>query len=232
MKKMVFCISALLAGALYVASATANAPAPSVTAAEALNKLMEGNKRFLSNNMEGDQHCDLVTREKLVSGQAPFAIILTCSDSRVAPELVFDEGLGDIFVVRVAGNVADPIIIGSVEYASEHLGTPLIMVMGHEKCGAVKATVDSKGKAEGNIGSIVKAIAPALKKVQADKKSASLDKGQFVESVADANIEKVSSDLTRNSPVLSKLVKEGKVKIVTAKYHLDNGQVEIKQGLK
>ena len=109
--------------------------------------------------------CDLPTRTSLSKSQKPYAIILSCSDSRVPPELIFDKGLGEVFVVRVAGNIPDPVVLGSIEYAAEHLGSPLVMVLGHERCGAVTATVDSKGKTTGsaNIDAIVKAIEPNMK---------------------------------------------------------------------
>ncbi|MSM41112.1 MAG: carbonic anhydrase [Geobacter sp.] len=192
---------------------------------------MDGNKRYLSNQMTGVKSGDAAARTKLAGGQAPYAIILSCSDSRVPPELIFDDGLGEIFVIRVAGNVVDPVVLGSIEYAAEHLGTPLIMVLGHERCGAVTATVNAKGKADGNIGSIVKAIAPALKKAEAAKKGAAKDKAQFVETVIDENTKLVKANLTKQSKVLAHLVKEGKIKIVTGKYDLDDGVVSVVEGL-
>ena len=109
--------------------------------------------------------CDPATRTSLAKSQKPYAIILTCSDSRIPPEIVFDKGLGEIFVVRVAGNIPDPVVLGSIEYAAEHLGSSLIMVLGHERCGAVTATVDSKGKSTGsaNIDAIMNVIKPSVK---------------------------------------------------------------------
>jgi carbonic anhydrase len=231
MKRLLSIIAATAAAAVLLGSAFASSPAPQVTPATALQQLMDGNQRYIDNQLSGIKSCDLEARKKLSSGQAPYAIILSCSDSRVPPELIFDEGLGEIFVVRVAGNVTDPIVLGSVEYAAEHLGTPLIMVLGHTKCGAVKATVEANGKAEGNIGEIVKSVAPALKKAKAAKTKPA-DKGQFIETVVDENIKEVKANLTRKSNVLSHLVKEGKVKIVTAKYDIDNGKVTIQEGLK
>lgn len=218
-------IGMIMTGALLLAGSTsmASSSGPGVTAEVALQKLMDGNKRYVEGTMSGTKICNLEARQKLVAGQHPYAIILSCSDSRVPPELVFDEGLGEIFVVRVAGNVAAKgEIIGSVEYAAEHLGVPLVMVLGHEKCGAVKATVDSKGHAEGNIGAIVSDIAPAIGQA----------KGADAEDVADANLDLVKKNLTAGSPILAKLVEEGKLKIVTGKYHIDHGDVVLKDGLK
>src|SRR5512138_3906567 len=177
---------------------------------EALQKLMAGNKRYMENQMTGTKMCDLTTRTSLTRSQKPYAIILSCSDSRVPPELIFDKGLGEVFVVRVAGNVPDPVVLGSIEYAAEHLGSPLIMVLGHERCGAVTATVKANGKGEGNIGVIVKTIAPALKKVKAEckvhKNCDQKDKGGIVECVIDANARMVAANLTKQSKVLRELV--------------------------
>ncbi len=233
MKRSVTVVATLIASSLLAAIAIASSPGSKVTAEEALKNLMDGNKRYTDSQQTGVKLCDLDARKKLAGSQAPYAVILTCSDSRVPPELLFDEGLGEIFVVRVAGNIVDPVILGSIEYAAEHLGSPLIMVLGHERCGAVKATVDLNGKGHGNIGAIVKAIAPALKKTKTIVKGdAAKDKVKFVESVIDANIDLVKGNLTKQSPVLAKLAKEGKIKIVSAKYDLDDGIVTLKDGLK
>ena len=216
-------------GALTMAS-----PGVGVTADEALNKLMDGNKRYVENHMTAGSLCDLAAREKLAKGQKPYAIVLSCSDSRVPPELIFDKGLGEIFVVRDAGNVSDPIILGSIEYAAEHIGSPLIMVLGHERCGAVTATVDANGKGEGNIGAIIKTIAPALKKVKAeckrDKECDLKEKANLVECVVNENARMVAANLPRQSRIIRELVKEGKVKIVAAKYDLDDGTVTLFKG--
>ncbi len=210
--------------ALSAGVAAASAGAPSITYQEALAQLKDGNVRFVSgaHRHTGDS---MEVVKMLAAGQKPYAIILTCSDSRVPPELLFDAGIGELFVIRVAGNITDPIILGSIEYAAEHLGTPLVMVLGHEKCGAVKATVELKGKGEGNIGSIVHAIQPALKKTQKAGEVSEKDEAQFVEAVADANIALVKNTLTSKSKVLKHLVATDKLKIVAAKYHIDHGEV-------
>lgn len=204
----------------------ASSSGPSVTYKEALEKLMAGNIRFVSGTHQhtGDS---LGVVKSLASGQKPYAIILTCSDSRVPPELLFDTGIGELFIIRVAGNVVDPIILGSIEYAAEHLGTPLVMVLGHEKCGAVKATVELKGKGEGNIGAIVSAIQPALKKAEESRKASETENAQFVETVADMNIALVKDALTKQSDVLHHLVSAKKLNIVSAKYDIDEGRVVI-----
>ncbi len=220
---LVFAISAI--GALAFASGAATG----VTADEALQKLIEGNKRYVESKMNACTETTTAVREKLAKVQKPYAIILSCSDSRVPPEIIFDKSLGEIFVVRVAGNVPDPVVLGSVEYAAEHLGSPLVMVLGHERCGAVTAAVDAKGKAEGNIGAIVKTIAPAVKKARKECKDCKAcdlkDKAKLVECAIDENTKMVAANLTKQSPVLRHLVKEGKLKIVAAKYDLDDGKV-------
>ncbi len=130
---------------------------PGLSSDEALQKLMNGNKNYVENKLTNAAKSDSKTRELLATSQKPYAIILTCSDSRVPPEIIFDQGLGEFFVVRVAGNIPDPVVLGSIEYAAEHFGSPLILVLGHERCGAVTATVDAKGKSTGspNIDAIV-----------------------------------------------------------------------------
>lgn len=222
-----------LAAGLAVASSQG---APAVSPEDALQKLMDGNKRYIENQMTSSKMCDLSTRSSLAKSQKPYAIILTCSDSRVPPEILFDKGLGEIFVIRVAGNVPDPIVLGSIEYAAEHLGSPLVMVLGHERCGAVKATVDSKGKSTGsaNIDAIVKTIAPNVKNAakdcelcKGDAKCAETNKDAFVECVVDANAKTVAASLTKKSKILKHLVAEKKVKIVAAKYDLDDGTVTL-----
>jgi carbonic anhydrase len=179
---------------------------------EALARLMEGNKRFLGNSMQAKDHT--AKREELKAGQHPIATILTCSDSRVVPEFIFDVGLGEVFKVECAGNVVDKIGIGSVEYAVGHLHTPLLIVLGHEKCGAVNAAYDG-GHAEGSIGAILKKIAPAIKKA---KKGG--EKGVEVEQAAVFNVKKMLSKL-KKSPIVKEKLEKGELKIVGMKYFLD-----------
>lgn len=210
---------------------------PSVSPDEALQKLMDGNKHYVENKLTNAAMSNSTTRTSLAKSQKPYAIILTCSDSRVPPEIIFDKGLGEIFVVRVAGNIPDPVVLGSIEYAAEHLGSPLVMVLGHERCGAVTATVDSKGKTTGsaNIDAIVKAIEPNMKLATKDcdackgeKKCLETKKSEFVECVIDANVKTVAANLlTKKSKILKHLVNEKKIKIVAAKYDLDDGMVAL-----
>lgn len=229
-------ILSLAALSACVGLALASAGAPAVSPDDALLKLMEGNQRYVANQLTGTKLSDPATRTSLAKSQKPYAIVLTCSDSRVPPEIIFDRGLGEIFVIRVAGNVPDPIVLGSIEYAAEHLGSPLVMVLGHERCGAVKATVDAKGKSTGspNIDAIVKTVTPAVKKAtrdceacKGDAKCAETKKDEFVECVVDANVKLVAASLTQKSKILKHLVEEKKVKIVAAKYDLDDGTVAL-----
>lgn len=232
LKRIVTCI---IAGALAAAGLVyASTGTPSVSADEALQKLMAGNTRYLEEKPTAAQRSTKEARTALAKSQKPYAVILTCSDSRVPPELLFDAGLGEIFVIRVAGNIPDPVVLGSIEYAAEHLGTPLVMVLGHERCGAVTATVDAKGKAHGNIGAIVKTIAPSIKNAakdcaacKDDKQCAKTKKNEYVECVIDANTKRVTANLTKQSKVLKHLVAEKKIKIVAAKYDLDDGKVTL-----
>nr|WP_223911756.1 carbonic anhydrase [Geobacter sp. AOG1] len=218
---VMLCAGVVLAA--WSAAAVASGGGAGISADEAWQKLVDGNKRYLESKMGACTESTPSAREALTKGQKPYAIILSCSDSRVPPEIIFDKSMGEIFVIRVAGNVPDPIVLGSIEYAAEHLGSPLIVVLGHERCGAVTAAVDAKGKPEGNIGAIIKEIAPAVK--QARKEAAGKEKAELVETAIDDNIRLVAATIPKKSPVIRHMLKEGKVKIVTAKYDLDDGKV-------
>lgn len=218
-------ILALVGAATLVSALAFASGGVGVSADEALQKLMDGNKRYVENQMGACKQSDTATREGLAKGQKPYAIILSCSDSRVPPEIIFDKTMGEIFVVRVAGNIPDPVVLGSIEYAAEHIGSPLIVVLGHERCGAVTAAVDAKGKPEGNIGQIIKTIAPAVK--QAKKEAKGKDKTVLVETAIDDNIKLVSAALLKKSHVIKELSASGKLKIVNAKYDLDDGKVTL-----
>lgn len=192
------------------------------TGEEAFTKLMDGNKRFIA-GLPAAKDVGSTRRQELLAGQNPSAIIVACSDSRVAPEIIFDQGLGDVFVVRVAGNVLDPVSLGSIEYAAEHLHTPLLILLGHEKCGAVTAAVEAKGHAEGNIEAIVKKIIPAAKKAAAMGGS----KDEILNNAIKENVLLSNQYLLKRSPVLTHLIHEGKLKVVTAVYQLGSGEVKI-----
>lgn len=191
-----------------------------ITGAEALQKLMDGNARFVSGNAtHPNQSAD--RRTELVAGQHPFAIVVGCSDSRIAPEVAFDQGLGDVFVVRTAGQVIDNASLGSIEYGVEHLGVPLIVVLGHDSCGAVKATVEG-GKPAGHLDSLVNFIQPAV-----DKAKASGNESEIVDLAIDNNIENIVEQLSTSQPILSEKVEKGELIIIGARYHLDDGSVDV-----
>lgn len=183
---------------------------------EALNKLIEGNLRYInSQTIHPDQTAEV--RAEIATRQKPFAIVVTCSDSRVPPEIIFDQGLGDLFVIRVAGNVVDNFELGSVEYAAEHLGVQLVVVLGHERCGAVEAAVKG-GKAPGHIASLVNAIKPSVEKAKKEK-------GDLFENSIKNNTNAVAQKIKNSRPLLAELVKEGKLIVVPARYDLDDGKV-------
>jgi carbonic anhydrase len=148
--------------------------------------------------------------------------VLSCADSRVPPELIFDQGLGDLFTVRVAGNIVDDVILGSLEYAAEHLHVPLIIVLGHTGCGAVKATIEG-GEPNTHIEALVKAIRPAVEQ-------ASHEAGALMENAVRDNVRIAVKQLEQSNPILAELVRHGKLQIRGAVYHLDTGAVEFLKG--
>ncbi|KZL91616.1 carbonic anhydrase [Clostridium magnum] len=195
-----------------------------ITSAEEAKKLLvDGNNRFVSGKILSKDLSDTRRKDLSVKGQKPFAVVITCSDSRVPPELIFDQALGDIFVIRDAGNVVDPITLGSIEYGAEHLGGPLIVVLGHEKCGAVKATVDG-GEVPENIAAIVNKIKPSVEKA----KSSAKNKEDIPELATDENINNTIAEIKKSS-VIKHLEESKKVTVVGAKYHLESGQVTFTQ---
>jgi carbonic anhydrase len=192
-------------------------------AKDALLKLAEGNARFVAGRpIHPDQSIE--RREEVAKAQHPFAIVLCCSDSRVPPEIVFDAGVGDLFVVRVAGNTADEAAIGSIEYAVEHLGASLVVVLGHQRCGAVQAAVDaatSGAPAHGHLPAVIDPIAPAVAKVMGSG-------GNVVDNAVRENVARVVRQLKACKPVLAERVESGKLTIVGGYYGLDTGAVELK----
>jgi carbonic anhydrase len=187
-----------------------------VTADSALAELRAGNAHHVVHRYQ-HPHETLDRQRQLVAGQNPHAEILSCADSRVPPELIFDQGLGDLFIVRVAGNVASDIELGSLEYGAEHLRVPLLVVLGHQHCGAVTAAVEGGG-AEGHIGALIALLRPAVEKTRGLP-------GDPVENAVKANVEMVVKQLRTATPVLAELVAHGKLKVVGAVYSLDTGKV-------
>jgi carbonic anhydrase len=185
---------------------------------EALAKLLEGNARYVEQQRLNPNQTD-ERRDSLIGGQSPYAIILGCSDSRVPPEIIFDQGLGDLFVIRVAGNVVDDIVLASIEYAAEHLHTPLLMVLGHTNCGAVGAALQDD-ELDGHLPSIAQAIEEAVEKAQDED-------GDTLDMTIRAHARITAGHLRGSEPILKGLVDEGKLKVVAAYYDLDTGVVEI-----
>jgi carbonic anhydrase len=196
-----------------------------VTADAALQRLMEGNKRFVKAHLINRSPTIKETRERLAQGQKPYAIILSCSDSRVPPEIIFDETLGRLFVVRVAGNVIDPVVLGSIEYAVEHLGPSLIMVLGHEACGAVTSAYDAAGKVGGNVDAVIEPIMPAVQKAKETMKGKS--RSEQVEAAVEINVDLVAEGLLTQSSLIKDYVDRGAVKIVRGVYLLHQGEVRL-----
>jgi len=205
------------------AAGTALAEAKSeVSPDAALKMLAEGNNRFVTGHASHPNLAKARRQQTAEKGQKPFAVVLACSDSRVPVEEVFDRGIGDIFVVRDAGNIATKTDIGSIEYAVDHLGSPLVLVMGHSSCGAVTAAVQG-GEAPPNIKAIMNYIAPALARV----KAANADKAgeALVMEVIQANVWQAMEDIYKNSPMMREKVKDGKVKLLGALYDIKGGKV-------
>lgn len=218
MKRAIFALIGLIVLVSFVANAMAAQDGSTVSGDVTQQKLIVGNKRYVdarpSHPNQTPQH-----RKVVAKGQHPFAAILSCSDSRVPPEILFDQGLGDLFVIRLAGNILDDAALASLEYAVEHLGVKYIMVLGHERCGAVEAALKG-GEVPGHIGSLVKAIQPAVEKAKNQP-------GDLLDNAVRANITIVVQQLKSSEPILEELVKKGDLTVVGARYDLDDGVVVI-----
>ena len=204
--------ASVAAGALPLAAAAGERPVPR-TPQEALDRLLEGNRRFVSGAVDGPRR-DLDRVRELSGGQEPYAAILGCADSRVPPEILFDEGFGDLFTVRVAGNVATPEEIASLEYAVGVLGSQLVVVLGHSSCGAVSAAVDG-GAVPGQISSLFQHITP------------SVPEGATVQEAVEANARHQARVLRTSSPVIREAVAAGSVRVQPAVYSLEDGRVRL-----
>ncbi len=213
---------ALTAALTLGASVVAGGNGP--TAADGITRLKAGNARFVA-NPAGALAIDAGSRAALATGQAPFATVLSCADSRVPPEVIFHTGLGELFVVRAAGHVADQSVLASVEYGAEHLHTPLIVVMGHEMCGAVRAALDTPaGTSLGpNLDYLLKAIRPAVTRTAGQPADTRL-RAAILE-----NVEETINDLVTKSAVLRHLSDAGAVKLIGAYYELATGRVHFSE---
>lgn len=207
----------------FVLSFALFAPIFSMSAAESnssknpLDRLMQGNQRYV--NSTTVCHDDWTAkRTALLENQKPFAIIVSCSDSRVPPEIIFDQTLGDLFVVRVAGNIVDDFAIGSIEYGVTVLGANLILVLGHSNCGAVQAALKGM-KFENHIQEVLNAIQPAIAATKGES-------GNLLEKAIKANVQMVEKKLKASKPVLAQLLEKGSLRILGGYYDLDSGKVE------
>ncbi len=193
-----------------------------LSADQALAALKEGNERFVTAGSECFD--DLVQRrQSIAGGQTPFAVIVSCSDSRVPPELLFTRGLGELFVIRDAGNTVDTVAMGSIQYAVEHLGVPLVVVLGHRRCGAVQAAVavvEENAVFPGSIGQMVEPIVPAVLRAKGDG-------GDLLENAVRENVRRTVTRLRSSTePILSEPLASGHLRIVGARYDLDDGRVD------
>lgn len=206
---------------------------PMIAAREALERLREGNRRFVADVGSRDTLRSQTHRSDLAAGQEPFAIILGCSDSRVPAEIVFDQGLGDLFVIRVAGNIVAPSQIGSVEFAAEQFGTRLVVVLGHTRCGAILATLEElRRPAENqsrNLRSIVDRIRPSLEALLATELRHDLD--GLVANAVRANVRVSANHLRHGSEVLEQLIQSDGLVVVGAEYSLETGVVDFFDGV-
>jgi carbonic anhydrase len=188
------------------------------TPEQALERLLAGNERFAAGRARRPRQ-DAARRAEVCGGQLPFAVVLGCADSRVPPEIVFDQGLGDLFVLRVAGNVIDDVLLGTIELAVTHLHTPLVMVLGHSQCGAVTAVV-AEDELAGHLPDVARAIQPAV------DAAGEMD-GDLLANAVRVNAERTALRLRESRPILAPLVEAGSLSIVAAQYDLDRGTVKL-----
>jgi len=223
MKRISLLMLIVIVAAALAAPALATSAGPGIFPDEALRILKEGNARYVGGKLQHPHQGP--ERRALTAGQGqhPLAAVLTCSDSRVPPEIIFDQGIGDIFVVRVAGNVAATDEIGSLEYAVDVRAVPLVVVLGHTQCGAVGAVLDDT-KLPPNIANLLEPIKPAVDKAREANPQAA--KEVLLQAAITANVWQALDDMLRLSPVIREKIKEGKVKLVGALYDLDSGQVQ------
>ena len=215
-------LTLLVVGALSITmtrAAMAVVAAPTMPANQALKLLLEGNQRFVAGQLEHpNQTPD--RRAEVAKGQHPFASVLACSDSRTSPEIIFDRGLGDIFTVRVAGNVADKVVIESLDYSVKHLGVRTVMVLGHRRCGAVIAAVEGhEGTADQDVGPMLSELRPAVAASKGEP-------GDPIENAVRENVKLVVKNLA-TSGELAAMVKSGELKIVGGIYDLDTGTIQL-----
>jgi carbonic anhydrase len=222
MKKISLFMLMLVMVAALAAPAWASTAAPGISADEALRLLKEGNTRYTEGKLQHPRQDGARRGLTAAQGQHPLAVVLTCSDSRVPPEIIFDQGIGDLFVVRVAGNVAATDEIGSMEYAVDHLAAPVVVVLGHSQCGAVSAVLDD-AKMTPNLANLVEPIKPAVDKAREANPQAAKD--VLLKAAITDNVWQAIEDMLRLSPLIREKVRDGQTRVVGALYDLDSGQV-------
>jgi len=199
-----------------------------ISADDALERLREGNRRFVSDEIEDESIVNRAHTVGVATAQNPFAIILACSDSRVPTELIFDQGIGDLFVIRVAGNIVAPSQIGSIEYAAKQFGTKLVVVLGHSNCGAVIATLDELALKEAhrspNLRAIVDRVRPAVEPLLAEHADAS--EAELLELAVRANVGTSVDRLQHGSLIIESLIEKNELRVVGAEYSIENGTIE------
>ena len=204
-----------------------------ISAREALTRLRDGNRRFTADVRSVTSLASYMRRAEMTDGQAPIAIVLGCADSRVPAEIVFDQGLGDLFVIRVAGNIVAPSQVGSVEFAAARYGTPLVVVLGHSQCGAIAATIEdirSGGpNPSSNLRSIVERIRPSVEGLF--ETELAKDEVALTAHAVRANVRASANHLRHGSPLLEKLIQNEGLLVVGAEYALDSGKVEFFDGV-
>jgi carbonic anhydrase len=211
-------VTGLVMAASILRAIGAPSKVPPVSAAVSLQRLLDGNRRFAAGKMEHPRQTT-ARRDEVAKGQYPFAAVLACSDSRTAPEIVFDQGLGDLFVVRVAGNVADHLVIESLDYAVTHLHARLVVVMGHTHCGAIKAAVEGHDEPDEDVGPMLRELRPAVA-------AAKTMPGDVYDNASRENVLLIVKDLSSEGP-LAPMIKSGELKIVGMMYDIDTGKVTV-----
>lgn len=221
------CTAVGLAGALNLLSAqAADGRKTDLSPAQALDKLRQGHENFLNDKPSLKSSRDSSRRLEIARGQVPFAVLVGCSDSRVAPEVLFDTGLGELFIVRNAGNTVDTVALGSIQYAVQVLNVPLVLVLGHERCGAVEAAlsvVEKNTVYPGSIGQMVEPIIPAVLRAKA---SGTYKEGGLLDAAVRENVRRTVERLRMSEPAMLEPMRAGKLKIVGARYDLDDGKVD------
>jgi carbonic anhydrase len=204
-----------------------------ISAGKAIERLREGNRRYVSDQPNRVLHSESAIRSGLIKGQSPFAVVLGCSDSRVPVELLFDQGPGDLFVVRVAGNIAGPDQVGSIEFAVAEFGTPLVVVLGHTHCGAINATIDSLAAPTENLSPNIRGIAdhilPSIEPLM--EVTPRLEREDLVRRSVRRNVSAGVRRLRETSDILFRAIRESGLLVVGAEYSLETGEVDFFEGL-